>query len=115
MDLLLSKYNNEPKIFLIEVENTKYFDTGKYIELKQTREYKSKFPVMPSIICISDKNNKTDDKIDVIFLKTDLSDMENYKLGVFIFRISTEIPFPFFIFCAHSEYKFIFFRKKRPI
>lgn len=71
------KYNNEPKIFLIEVENTKYFDTGKYIELKQTREYKSKFPVMPSIICISDKNNKTDDKLDVIFLKTDLSDMEN--------------------------------------
>ena len=71
------KYNNEPKIFLVEVENTKYFDTGKYIELKQTREYKSKFPVMPSIICISDKNNKTDDKLDVIFLKTDLSDMEN--------------------------------------
>ena len=71
------KYNNEPKIFLIEVENTKYFDAGKYIELKQTREYKSKFPVMPSIICISDKNNKTDDKLDVIFLKTDLSDIEN--------------------------------------
>lgn len=71
------KYNNEPKIFLIEVENTKYFDTGKYIELKQTREYKSKFPVMPSIICISDKNNKTDDRLDIIFLKTDLSDIEN--------------------------------------
>jgi len=71
------KYNNEPKIFLVEVENTKYFDTGKYIELKQTREYKSKFPVMPSIICISDKNNKTDDRLDIIFLKTDLSDIEN--------------------------------------
>ena len=70
-------HNNEPKIFLIEVENTKYLDTGKYIELKQTREYKSKFPVMPSIICISDKNNKPDERLDIIFLKTDLSDIEN--------------------------------------
>jgi len=32
---------------------------------------------MPSIICISDKNNKTDDRLDIIFLKTDLSDIEN--------------------------------------
>lgn len=71
------RYNEEPKIFLIEVENTKYFDTCKYIELKQTREYKSKFPVMPSIICISDKNNKTDDRLDVVFLKTNLSNIEN--------------------------------------
>ena len=70
-------YNNDPRIFLVEVENSKYFTTSKYIELLQTKGYKEKFPIMPSIIVITDKKIKYDDRLDIIHLNTDLSNMEN--------------------------------------
>ena len=70
-------YNDDPKIFLVEVENSKYFTTSKYINLKESFAYKEKFPIMPSIIVITDKKIKYDDRLDIIQLNTDLSNMEN--------------------------------------
>lgn len=73
-------YNNDPRIFLVEVENSKYFTTSKYIELLQTKGYKEKFPIMPSIIVITDKKIKYDDRLDIIQINTDLSNMENLMM-----------------------------------
>ena len=70
-------YNDDPKIFLVEVENSKYFTTSKYIDFKESFAYKEKFPIMPSIIVITDKKIKYDDRLDIIHLNTDLSNMEN--------------------------------------
>lgn len=71
------KHNDNVHIFLVEVENTKKFDTDKYLKLLKEETYKEKFPIMPTIIVITDKTIKVDDLLDIIHLKTDLSNMEN--------------------------------------
>lgn len=71
------RYNGEVKIFLVEVENAKYFKTEKYVELKAAGGYKEKLPYMPPIIVITDKKVKTDPTLDIITLKIDLSNIEN--------------------------------------
>lgn len=58
IDLFVAfKYNNKNYISIVEVENTKSFQS-KYDKLESyfsTTEYKSLFPCVPLIICVSDK------------------------------------------------------------
>ena len=73
---IAANINGEPKIYLIEVELTKYFDTNKYIDLYYSRTYKEKFPIMPNILVITDKKVKTDSKLNITVCKLDLSDLK---------------------------------------
>ena len=68
--------NEEPRIYLVEVELTKYFDTKKYIDLYYSRAYKEKFPVMPKILVITDKKVKVENKLDITVCKLDLSNLK---------------------------------------
>lgn len=70
------KVNGEPKIYFVEVELTKYFDLNKYLDLWYSRKYKEKFPIMPSILVITDKSVKTDNKLNIKVCKLDLSDLK---------------------------------------
>lgn len=63
-DILL--ITEEPKIYLIEVCNTKPFDLNKYIKLKRSMVWKDIFPVFPTIIVISDKKVNKSNEIDII-------------------------------------------------
>lgn len=76
------RYGGDVKIFLIEVENAKYFNTKKYIELKESGAWKEKLPLMPPVIVITDKKVKTDPTLDIITLKTDLSNLENLLINL---------------------------------
>lgn len=73
---IAAKINEEPRIYLVEVELTKYFDTKKYIDLYYSRSYKEKFPVMPKILVITDKKVKMDNKLDITVCKLDLSNLK---------------------------------------
>lgn len=68
--------NGENKIYFVEVELTKYFDLDKYLDLYYSRKYKEKFPVMPSILVITDKKVNLDKKLDITVCKLDLSNLE---------------------------------------
>lgn len=63
-DLLL--ITNDPKIYLIEICNTKPFDLNKYIKLKNSLIWKSVFPVFPTITVISDKPVKKSNELNII-------------------------------------------------
>lgn len=69
-DLLL--ITDEPKIFLIEICNTKPFDLNKYIKLKNSLEWKKVFPIFPTIIVISNKPVKKCVELDIIVYNTNL-------------------------------------------
>lgn len=60
--------NGFNKLYFVEGENTKYFNTDKYLNLYYSRKWKEIFPVFPSIIVISDKKVKKDDKLNIIHL-----------------------------------------------
>lgn len=77
--LVVLKANDIVKIYFIEVERTKKLDTDKYIDLYYSRKWKEVFPVMPSILCISDKNINTGHNVlDIVQVKFNLEDL--YKL-----------------------------------
>lgn len=59
------------KIYFVEVERTKKLDTDKYVDLYYSRKWKEVFPVMPSILCISDKKVSESNILDI--KKCDLS------------------------------------------
>ena len=63
-DLLL--ITDTPKIYFVEVCNTKPFDVNKYIKLKKSMEWKKVFPVFPDIIVISDKKVNTTNELNII-------------------------------------------------
>lgn len=63
------------KIYLVEVDITKYFDLNKYLDLYYSREWKQYFPVMPSILCISNKRIDTHERLDIKTCKLDLVDL----------------------------------------
>lgn len=72
--------NNKNYISIVEVENTKSFQE-KYDKLEEyylTNKYKELFPVMPSIICVSDKEFKPG-ILDVTKIDTNFSNMDDLK------------------------------------
>lgn len=68
--------HGENKIYFVEVELTKFFNLDKYLDMYYSRSYKDKFPVMPSILVITDKKVNKDDKLDIVVSKLDLSDLK---------------------------------------
>lgn len=53
------------KIYFVEVERTKNLDTDKYETLYYSRKWKEFFPVMPSILCVSDKKASKSNVLDI--------------------------------------------------
>ena len=76
--LLVLRYNNKNYIYLVECENTKQFNLKKYEDLYYSRAYKDILPTFPSIIVISNRPVKKSDKFDVIDVKLDFSNIENF-------------------------------------
>lgn len=76
--LIVIKVNNEVKIYFVEAERTKKLNVDKYLDLYYSRKWKESFPVMPSILCITDKKFNTDHKI--LNIKKCNWNLENLKL-----------------------------------
>lgn len=76
--LIVIRLNNEVKIYFVEVERTKNLNVKKYEELYYSRKYKDKFPIMPDILCITDKKINTDHS--VLKIKTCKIDLNNLRL-----------------------------------
>ena len=66
------------KIYFVEVERTKKLDTDKYIDLYYSRKWKYFFPIMPSILCITDRKINTNH--NVLDIKTCKIDLSNLRL-----------------------------------
>lgn len=64
------------KIYFVEVERTKKLDTDKYIDLYYSRKWKEFFPVMPSILCISDKKVSKSSVLDIKNINLNLDSVE---------------------------------------
>lgn len=73
-DLLI--VTEEPKIYLIEICNTKAFDLNKYINLKRSMEWKKYFPVFPDIIVVSDKKVNKSNELNIIEYDLNLNKKE---------------------------------------
>lgn len=74
--LVVFSYEGRNYISLIEIEITKDFNIDKYLNAITTKEFKDTFPVIPLITVISNKPVKSHDKIDVVNVKLDFSDIE---------------------------------------
>lgn len=61
--LIVIKKNNIVKVYFVEVERTKKLNTTKYEGLYYSRKWKEIFPIMPSILVITDKKIEIDNKI----------------------------------------------------
>ena len=70
------RVNNQNYIYFVEVENTKKFDLNKYEKLYYSRFWKEMFPVFPSIIVITDKKINMNEKLNIIDIKLDLSNLK---------------------------------------
>lgn len=75
--LIVIRLNDEVKIYFVEVERTKNLNVKKYEELYYQNKYKEKFPIMPSILCITDKKINTDHS--ALKIKTCKIDLNNLK------------------------------------
>ena len=62
-DGLIVVRTDQVKIFFVEGELSKKLNVSKYESLYYSREWKEVFPVMPSILCISDKRIDVDHNI----------------------------------------------------
>lgn len=63
------------KIYLVEVERTKHLDINKYIELYYSREWRKIFPIMPSILVITDKKVSDNKILDIKVCKLNLENL----------------------------------------
>lgn len=68
--------HGEVKIYLVEVDITKYFDLNKYMYLYFSDQWKQYFPLFPSIIAITDNRIDTNDTLDIVKVKLDLSNLK---------------------------------------
>lgn len=76
--LLVLRYKNRSYIYLVECENTKAFNVKKYEDLYYSRAYKDILPKFPNIIVISNRSVKKSDKFEVIDVKLDFSNIDNF-------------------------------------
>lgn len=70
-------YNNRNYITLVEIERTKDFNIDKYLDAINTEEFKRTFPVIPFITVISNKIVGPSNKLDIVNVKLDFSNIEN--------------------------------------
>lgn len=78
--LLVVRVNGEIKILWLEVELTKFFNLSKYEDLYYSRKWKEALPNFGSIVVVSRKKVKTNDKFNVIKIDTDFSNIEDLIL-----------------------------------
>ncbi|MBQ8997798.1 MAG: hypothetical protein IJ086_03770 [Clostridium sp.] len=64
-------------ITLVEIERTKDFNIDKYLDVIKTEEFKNTFPVTPFITVISNKTVPQNNKLDIVNVKLDFSDIES--------------------------------------
>lgn len=75
--LIVIKDRGKVKIYFVEAERTKKLDISKYENLYYSRAWKEAFPVMPRILCITDKKINADHKVlNIRVCKWDLSDLK---------------------------------------
>ena len=74
--LIIIKVNEEVKIYFMEGEISKKLNTKKYEDLYYSRKYKEKFPVMPSILLISNKGFTQSAVLDIKVCKLDFSNLK---------------------------------------
>lgn len=70
-------YNNRNYITLVEIERTKDFNVDKYLDVINTEEFKNTFPITPFVTVISNKEVKSNNKLDIVNVKLDFSNIEN--------------------------------------
>ena len=79
--LLVVRINGDVKILWLEVELTKFFNLSKYEDLYYSRKWKEVLPTFGSaIVVVSDKNVKTNNKFNIIKIKTDFLNIEELLL-----------------------------------
>ena len=78
--LIICRINGEVKILWLEVELTKFFNLNKYEDLYYSRKWKEVLPSFGSIVVVSGKKVKTNDKFNIIKIKTDFSNIEDLML-----------------------------------
>lgn len=71
------RFRERTYITLVEIERTKDFNVDKYLDIINTEEFKSIFPVTPFITVISNKEVKPNEKLDIVNVKLDFSNIEN--------------------------------------
>ena len=59
------------------MELTKFFNLSKYEDLYYSRKWKEVLPNFGSIIVVTDKKVKTNDKFNIIKIKTDFSNIDD--------------------------------------
>ena len=64
--LIICRINGDVKILWLEVELTKFFNLSKYEDLYYSRKWKEALPNFGSIVVVSRKKVKTNDKFNVI-------------------------------------------------
>lgn len=77
--LLVCNIERKNYIFFIEVCNTKKFDIKKYIKLKESNNWKTIFPIFPTIIVISDKEVETSKYLNIITMDLQLNNFNKIK------------------------------------
>ena len=75
--LIVIKDRGKVKVYFVEAERTKKLDVSKYENLYYSRAWKEVFPVMPRILCITDKKINTEHKtLNIRTCKWDLSNLK---------------------------------------
>lgn len=75
--LIVIRDRGKVKLYVVEAERTKKLDVSKYENLYYSRAWKEVFPVMPRILCITDKRIDTEHKtLDIRVCKWDLSNLK---------------------------------------
>ena len=75
--LIVIRDNGKVKVYFVEAERTKKLNVSKYEYLYYSRAWKEVFPVMPRIVCITDKRIDTEHKtLDIRVCKWDLSNLK---------------------------------------
>lgn len=68
-------YNNKKRLFLVEFEITKEFNTFKYEYMLKKELWKDSFKKVPRIVCVSKKPPKESIDLDIIHLDPDLNNI----------------------------------------
>lgn len=74
--LIVIRDRGKVKIYFVEAERTKKLDVNKYLDLYYSRKWKEIFPVMPRILCISDKKVPEDNVLTIRSCRWDLSNLK---------------------------------------
>lgn len=74
--LLVVRINGDVKILWLEVELTKFFNLNKYEDLYYSRKWKEVLPNFGSIVVVSDKKVKTNNKFDIIKIDTEFKNID---------------------------------------